>query len=70
MDMKRVYSSHINSIGYDPATKELHVEFDNKKIGVYMDVPPDVAVLVTDAPSVGTALHAYVKGKFAFGYKS
>lgn len=69
MEMRRVFSSHIDAVGYDPDSKELHVEFKNKKIGVYMDVPPDVARMVTDAPSIGTALSQFVKDKYAFGYK-
>ncbi len=75
MEMKRVFSSHINSVGYDPDSKELHVEFQGKgggtgRTAVYMDVPPTVAKLVVDAPSVGTALHEHVKGQYALGYKN
>lgn len=70
MEMRRVFSSHVSSIGYDPASKELHVEFKNGKTAVYMDVPSDVAKMVTDAPSVGTALHQFIKDKYAHGYKT
>lgn len=69
MELKKVFSSHIVGVGYDPATRELHIAFKNGKTAVYMDVPPDVAHMVTDAPSVGTALQQYVKDKYAFGYK-
>ncbi len=73
MDLKRVFSSHVAGVGYDPLSKELHIEFQGSngkpgKTAVYMDVPSDVAQMVVDAPSVGTALGQFVKGKFAFGY--
>lgn len=68
MEMKRVFSSHINSVGYNPDSQELYVEFSNGKTGVYFGVKSDVAQLVVDAPSVGSALHRFIKGKYAFGY--
>ena len=70
MNMKRVFSSQADEVGYDAETKELHVKFKNGKTAVYMDVPADVGVAVVDAPSIGTALHQLVKGKFAYGYKA
>lgn len=74
MQMKRVFSSHIDAVGYDPNSKELHVQFRGKggkagETAVYIEVPADAAAMVVDAPSVGTALHAHVRGKFAHGYK-
>ena len=66
MQMKSVFSSHINAIGYDSGN--LQVEFKNGMVAVYQDVPEDVANNVLNAPSVGTALNALVKGKYAFGY--
>lgn len=68
MEMKRVFSSHINAVGYNPESLELFVDFKNGKTGVYFDVKPDVAQLVVDAPSVGSALHRFIKGKYSFGY--
>ncbi len=70
LKMKKVFSSHIDAVGYDPDSKELHVRFQKGKTAVYMDVPADTAQMVVDAPSVGTALHQFVKGKFAHGYRS
>ena len=74
MELRRVFSSHINGIGYDAAASELHVEFAGKngkppQTAVYLGVPADVAQAVVDAPSIGTALHNLVKGKYAHGYK-
>jgi hypothetical protein len=73
-DMRRVFSSHIDAVGYDPNSQELHVTFQGKKgqpgkTAIYFGVPADVARMVTEAPSIGTALHQFVKDKFAHGYK-
>lgn len=75
MQMKSVFSSHIAKVGYDEASQELHVEFQQKgqkaaQTAVYSGVPPDVAKMVVDAPSVGSALHELIKGKYAHGYRS
>lgn len=69
MEMKSVFSSHVSKVGYDAGSKELEIEFKNGKTAVYQDVPSDVANLVVNAPSVGSAIHTFLKGRFAFGYK-
>lgn len=68
MEMKNVFSSQVSQIGYDASAKQLAVKFKNGRTAVYSDVPSDVARNVTEAPSVGTALHTWIKGKYAFGY--
>lgn len=68
MELRRIFSSHIGGVGYDAHSQELWVEFQNGKTAVYQGVPPDVARMVTDAPSVGTALNQFIKGKYGFGY--
>lgn len=67
--MKKVFSSHINEIGYEPATQSLTVIFKNGKTATYTGVPPDVASNVVDAPSVGSALHQFVRGKYDHSYE-
>lgn len=67
--MRRVYSSHIDMIGYDPATRELRVVYKTGATAIYRDVPPQVAGDVMNAPSIGTALHAAVRGKFEHDYE-
>lgn len=66
--MKQVWSSHIETIGYEPETKELHVVWDTGKTSVYHDVQPDVANDVMSAPSIGKALHKWVKDKHEHSY--
>ena len=72
--LRPVFSSHIDSIGYDEDTQELHVQFQGStnrppKIAVYRNVPYATAHAVLSAPSIGIAMHRSVRGKFPFGYK-
>lgn len=68
-EMKSVYSSHIDSIGYDPDTKILYVEYSNGTSGAYGGVPEDVARDVVYAPSIGSAIHSLVRGRYQFSYE-
>ncbi len=70
MQLLSVYSSHIDQIGYDPASRELTVHYRNGKRGVYSNVPPETweKVSPSNNPSVGQAIHAHVRGRFAFTY--
>lgn len=72
-EMRSVYSSNVNRIGYDAATQELHVEWRAKKgqapkVSVYDGVPAHVARQVMNAPSIGEALAGAVKGSFGHRY--
>lgn len=67
--MKKVFSSHIDEVGYDAAKRELHVSFSNGQRGVYDNVPADKGGAVVNAPSVGKALHREIKSA-AFSYRS
>lgn len=70
--MKRVYSSHILEIGYDADTEELHVRYAptvKNPMGdlvVYGQVDPETANDIITAPSIGSALHADIRGKYPF----
>ncbi|TXH12413.1 MAG: KTSC domain-containing protein [Hyphomicrobiaceae bacterium] len=68
MEMKRVYSSHIDKIGYNPASQEFHVEYQKGKTSIYRGVSPDDAKSVLEAASVGSALKSF-RGKYEHGYK-
>lgn len=63
-EMRSVYSSHIDSIGYDADLSELHVRWDGGSTSVYAGVPADLAREVLSAPSIGEALHLGVRGRF------
>ena len=68
--MRRVFSSHVDAIGYDEATGELHVTFSRTgKTAVYSGVPLKKARDVINAHSIGMALHQSIRGQHGFGYK-
>ncbi len=62
--MKRepVESSNIRSIGHDPATKTLEVEFLNGTVYQYHDVDADKHAALMKADSVGGHFNAHIKG--------
>ena len=64
MDMQPVSSSNLEAVGYDPATKELHVRFKSGSTAQYFDVPEDVHQQLVSAPSVGKHYHQHIKGRF------
>lgn len=67
--MKKVFSSHIDEIGHDPATDELHVHYSDGNKAIYNGVPASTAKTVMGSASIGKALHTHVKGKFGHSYK-
>lgn len=58
---KSVYSSHIDSIGYDSDKNELIVTWTNGRISAYEGVDEEAALQVANAPSVGQMLHSEIK---------
>lgn len=62
--MKRVpvESSNIASIGHDPATNTLEVEFKGGGVYTYHDVDADKHAALMKADSVGGHLNAHIKG--------
>lgn len=66
--MKRipVASSNVASVGYDPNSQILEVEFKNNAIYHYFDVPQHIYEGLLSAESVGKFLHANVKGIYRY----
>ena len=69
MEMRRVFSSHINRVGYDEESRELRVEFSNGSIVVYGGVSPETGGGVIAAPSIGEELYRAVKRQHDFRYE-
>lgn len=69
MQMRNVFSSHVDQIGYDPETQELHVKYTKGQYAIYQDVPPDKAATVMGSASIGSALHEHIKGSFEHEYR-
>ena len=59
--MLPVYSSHVDQIGYEPSTSELHVKWQDGKVSIYSDVSAQKAKQVMGSWSVGKALTEQVK---------
>ncbi len=57
-------SSQIKSIGYEPHTQKMHVEFKGGGVYEYDSVPPDVHSGFLSATSKGAHFHSTIKGKF------
>jgi hypothetical protein len=68
VEMKSVYSSHVDAVGYDEETGDLIVRWQSGKTSAYADVPEEVAKRVMSAPSVGEALHEEIKGSYDHRY--
>jgi KTSC domain len=54
MDRKTVDSSMLASIGYDPKTQRLELEFNNGQVWQYMNVPPEEFEGLMNASSHGS----------------
>lgn len=63
--MKKVFSSHVAGIDYDEASGTLTVTWTKGNQTRYADVPAEIAEQVAQAPSIGSALHALVRGRFS-----
>lgn len=61
VEMRSVFSSHIDSIGYNPDTRDLVVKWKKGRLSAYAEVTPDKARSVINAPSVGEAISEFVK---------
>jgi hypothetical protein len=61
-----VVSSNVSSVGYDPATQTLEVEFSNGNVYQYFDVPEPVYQQLIQAASLGTFLSGNIKGSYRY----
>lgn len=66
MNRTPVKSSQIVSIGHDPATKTLEIEFPRQSVYQYAGVSTEQAKALMDAESIGKHFGAHIKGKFEY----
>jgi len=59
-----VGSSNIASIGHDPETKTLEVEFRSGSVHRYEGVEPEHYSMLIHAPSIGSHFHKFIRDKF------
>ncbi len=66
--MKRtaVSSSNLASVGYDEASKILEIEFNNRSIYQYSNVPESVYRALMQAASHGTYFNQNIKGAYPY----
>lgn len=61
MEREPVESSNLASVGYEPATETLEVEFLNGSIYQYANVPRSMYEQLLQADSKGRFLNLYIK---------
>jgi hypothetical protein len=66
--MKNVFSSNVAAIGYDAESSALIVRWRRGKVSEYLGVPANVANEAMNAPSIGLALQATIKGQYPHRY--
>lgn len=66
MEMIRVNSSNVASVGYDSDNSTLQIEFNNGTLYQYFDVPETIFIGLRDAGSVGGYLAEHVKGTYRY----
>ena len=66
MQRQAVSSSNLSSVGYDPSTKTLEIEFNNGGIYQYDNVPQSVFRDLMNASSHGKYFNAYIKGVYTY----
>lgn len=66
MQRQVVSSSNVLSVGYDPKTATLEVEFHGGSIYEYYNVPEAVYEGLLSAASIGGYLNDQVKGRYQY----
>jgi len=66
MDRQSVSSSSIASVGYDPMSETLEIEFlKSGKVYEYYNVPPFMYERLMEAPSLGQFFSAEIRNAYA-----
>ena len=66
MNRTPVSSSNVASVGYDPNTLTLEVEFKDGLVYQYFDVPETVYQELMRASSVGQFMHANIRNNYRY----
>jgi len=66
MNRERVKSSNLYSVGYDMETNILEIEFKNRAIYHYFEVPESRFSGLMNASSKGSYLNQSIKRKFPY----
>lgn len=66
MIRKPVTSSNLKSVGYDPESAMLEIEFQDGSVYQYRGVPQNVHQALMAAASLGSFLHKHIRGKYSY----
>lgn len=66
MNRTPVSSSNVISVGYDPGTLTLEVEYKGDSVYQYFDVPETVYQELLRASSIGQFMHANIKNNYRY----
>ena len=66
MRMQQVHSSNIRSVGYEPESRLLAVEFNGGRTYEYYGVPGTVHRGLMQAASKGSYFHQVIKDQYMF----
>ncbi len=66
MDRTPVKSSQLSSVGYDPETSILEVEFSTGAVYQYFQVKPEHHAALLAADSIGGHFGQHIRGKFPY----
>ncbi|MFU0507489.1 KTSC domain-containing protein [Pseudaminobacter sp. NGMCC 1.201702] len=65
MDREPVSSSNLASVGYDPASEILEIEFNNGRVYQYYNFPQFMHERMMEAPSIGSFFNAEIKNAYS-----
>ena len=66
MERIPVNSSNLASVGYEPATLTLEIEFKKGRVYQYFDVPESEYSALMQASSHGTYFSAYIRNNYRY----
>jgi hypothetical protein len=66
MRRRPVSSTSVASVGYDNATRTLEIEFKTGRVYQYHGVEADIFEQLTNAPSKGRFMNAYIRNSYPF----
>lgn len=63
-----VFSEMAQAVGYDDETQDLIVTWKNGRKSAYSGVPEEVALELSNAPSVGSMINNEIKNQYPHRY--
>jgi hypothetical protein len=67
MERKKVSSTSLASVGYDPSQKILEIEFNNGRVYLYQNVPEEIYEQLMSAESHGSYFNQHIRdGGYAY----